>query len=70
MEQQLNCSRRSVEPMWNNNLNKSIPDIQGAILLLQKMQSDVTEQKLTQLERSNWHVHIVKQKKKCSDPCG
>jgi len=56
--------------MWNNNLNKSIPDIQGAILLLQKMQSDVTEQKLTQLERSNWHVHIVKQKKKCSDPCG
>ena len=49
--------------MWNNNLNKSIANIQGAILLLQKMQLDVTEQKLTQLEWSNRHVRIIKKKK-------
>jgi len=49
--------------MWNNNLNKSIANIQGAILILQKMQLDVTEQKLTQLERSNRHVRIIKKKK-------
>ena len=49
--------------MWNNNLNKSIPNIQGAILLLQKMQLDVTEQKLTQLEWSNRHVRIIKKEK-------